>query len=129
MGSLRSHEKGSYYFDFHVSGHKVCEKALCKIFGPSQYKLNRAKQLCTDDEVENSKSKEMPATNKWGIDWHEEFQYFLNIYTKELGDVMPHKEEVHMPVYLTPEDLYNEFVLEMKATHPQLEDDVCKIFL
>ena len=40
--------------------------------------------------------------------------YFLEVLIKKLGDQMPNDNTVHMPCYITMEDLNDEFYMEMK---------------
>lgn len=124
-GALRANLQNKFYFEWNVNGHRICEQAFCKVFGPSAAKLQKAKDLCMEEEVKHGNTNLPSTNNKWDINWEHEMNYFLETYVMEMGDKLPDSVEVHLPVYIKPADLHTEFVQTIKAEHRELTSDVC----
>ena len=131
---FRSEE--SIYYNWKVDGMSVCQAALLSIYGFSKTKITVHKpvkirkfieiSLGLEQEVEewNMEHLNHPPTVHGNTGYTrphqlqkrtaiEDMEIWCENYFTMLGDVMPDTDEIHMPSYLSTEDIHREYVLEM----------------
>ena len=116
-----THEQNQYLLDYiHISsgsectfcieGKKVCQNALCSILGVSS---KRYKKLYRDSKngvvITTSKCTVMRESS---MKYHEAVAWMSRFFNS-VGDRMPHLNQIHLPHFLTRQDVYKRMVKEL----------------
>jgi hypothetical protein len=93
--------------------------------GCSKTKLVSAQKYCASDVTKHGRQGIKACVNKWKTDWNEEIDTFLETTFKDLGDVMPDSDTIHMLCYIKLIDLWNEFISIQLENKPHITLAIC----
>jgi hypothetical protein len=120
-GALRTGLDGKQYWEWNMGDHQVCFTAVLKLFGCSNYKMrNACRHYAQEVHIHACTGMQLVTSNAWSIDWNFELDFYLNNFIRDMGDQIPNEATIHLPCYLKPLDLWNDFAMQHQDNNKEL---------
>ena len=102
--------KESVQTRYFVAGKEICSSAWCKLFGMSCRTLTRMQRKLTFDEGihhGNLGKKRQNTKTEGAVSWMDRYFHLI-------GDMMPDKDQIHLPCWETQKDIYHRYSSDMQ---------------